>query len=242
MNEKSSDRAEVVPLTVLPGLICDSRMFAHTASDVPLCRVIDGFYGGADRIEAMADFAMARMPARSALLGHSMGARVALEIVRKAPQRVARLALVDTGVHAVKAGEREARYELRDLGREQGAAALVAAWLPPMVGDRARADATLMQCLADMAMDAGVDVFAAQTEALLSRPAVEDLLPTVTCPTLVAVGREDRWSPVEQHEAIAAAIPGARLRVIEEAGHMMPAETPSAFNEIVREWLAWPTQ
>lgn len=242
MNENSADRAEGVPLTILPGLLCDSRMFRGTVDDLPACNVIDEFYGGADRIDAMADYALTRMPAHGAVLGHSMGARVALEIARKAPDRVTRLALVDTGVHGVQPGERESRYRLRDLGREQGAAALVAHWLPRMVGDAARSDPALMRTLTDMATDAGVDIFAAQAEALLSRPDVEELLPTIDCPVLVAVGREDRWSPVAQHEAIASAIPGAQLRVIDGAGHMMPAETPAAFNEIVREWLAWPAQ
>ena len=105
------------PLVILPGLICDSRMFGETLAAFPESRVMGGFYGGADRIEAMADHVLARMPARAALLGHSMGARVALEIIRKTPDRVERLALVDTGVHPVKPGEREGRYRLRDLGR-----------------------------------------------------------------------------------------------------------------------------
>jgi pimeloyl-ACP methyl ester carboxylesterase len=203
-------------------------------------RVIDGFYGGADRIETMADYALDRLPASFALLGHSMGARVALEIWRKAPERVARLALVDTGIHPVREGEREGRYRLRDLGRSHGMAALVDAWLPPMMGDRARDDTGLMDRLRDMAISAGIEVFEAQIEALLNRPTLDSLLPTIDCPVLVAVGRDDRWSPVEQHEAIAAAIPGAALQVVDGAGHMMPAEQPSAFSRIVRDWLSQP--
>ncbi|PXA97670.1 alpha/beta hydrolase [Nostoc sp. 3335mG] len=225
-------------LVVLPGLLCDSRMF--DLSGFPNARVIDGFYAGANRIEAMADHALARLPASFALLGHSMGARVALEIWRKAPRRVARLALVDTGVHPVRDGERDGRYRLRDLGRSHGMAALVDAWLPPMMGDAAREDAALMDRLRGMAISAGIDTFEAQIEGLLNRPALDALLPTIDCPVLVAVGREDRWSPVEQHEAIAAAIPHATLQVVDGAGHMMPAEQPSAFARIVRDWLNQP--
>lgn len=223
-------------LAVLPGLLCDSRMFE--LSSVPHAQVVDGFYGGADRIESMADHALARLPASFALLGHSMGARVALEIWRKAPERVARLALVDTGIHPVRDGERDGRYRLRDLGRSHGMTALVDAWLPPMMGDGARKDAGLMARLCGMAISAGIETFEAQIEALLNRPALDALLPTIDCPVLVAVGREDRWSPVEQHEAIAAAIPGATLQVVDGAGHMMPAEQPSAFSHIVRDWLS----
>lgn len=213
-------------------------MFGETLAAFPDSEVVEGFYAGCDRIDAMAEYVMARMPDRCALLGHSMGARVALEIVRKVPDRVERLALVNTGIHPVKPGEREGRYRLRDLGRDEGMAALVSAWLPPMMGFAALRNEALMDTLYAMALAAGLSTFEAQIEALLNRPAVDTLLPTITCPTVAMVGRQDQWSPVAQHEFIAAAIPGAQLRVVEGAGHMMPAEAPQAFNSHVREWLA----
>jgi len=224
-------------MLILPGLLCDSRMFAHQVSALPGARVIDGLYGGANSIAAMADFALARAPDRFALLGHSMGARVALEVVRRAPHRVERLALADTGVHDVREGEREARQRLLDLGRAEGAAALVDAWLPGMLGRAATADEDLVATLRAMCIDAGVETYAAQIEALLTRPSVGDLLPRIACPTLVIVGEEDRWSPVSQHREIAAAIPAARLRIVAGAGHMAPAESPPAFNAALAEWL-----
>ena len=241
MSAKSNDQdGPGGPLIILPGLMCDSRMFAPTLAAFPDSGAIDGFYAGADRIEAMADYALARMPDRCALLGHSMGARVALEVYRKAPERVVRLALVDTGIHTPKPGEREGRYGLRDRGRTQGMAALVGHWLPPMVGFAGLRNEALMDSLYAMTLSAGLPVFEAQIEALLNRPSVDALLPTIACPTFAMVGRQDQWSPVAQHEAIVAAIPGAQLRVVEGAGHMMPAEAPEAFNQIVREWLSWP--
>lgn len=240
MSAKSDQDAET-PFVILPGLICDSRMFGDTLSAFPDSTVIDGFYGGADRIEAMADYALARLPERCALLGHSMGARVALEIIRKAPERVERLALVDTGVHPIKPGEEEGRYRLRDIGRTRGMAALVDQWLPPMVAKAALNNDALMTRLRDMAIAAGLMIFEAQIDALLNRPAVESLLPMIACPTFSIVGEKDQWSPVAQHEAIVAAIPDAQLRVVPGAGHMMPAEAPDAFNRFVSEWLAWPS-
>ena len=236
----SASPTPAAPLVILPGLICDSRMFGEALAAFPESRVMDGFYGGADRLEAMADHVLERMPARAALLGHSMGARVALEIIRKAPDRVERLALVDTGVHPVKPGEREGRYRLRDLGRAQGMAALVAQWLPPMMGDAAARDDALMARLTAMCVSAGLAVFEAQIEALLHRPALDALLPAIGCPTAAIVGDQDRWSPVAQHEAIATAIPGARLHVVPNAGHMLPVEAPDAFNRVVAQWLAMP--
>ncbi|MCI4592438.1 alpha/beta hydrolase [Sphingobium sp. BYY-5] len=239
--DRSLERGAKPPLVILPGLICDSRMFGETLAAFPGSMVVDGFYNGADRIEAMADHALAHMPERCALLGHSMGARVALEVLRKAPERVARLALVDTGVHPLKPGEREGRYHLRDIGRARGMAALVGEWLPPMMAADSLRDAALVDRLYAMAVAAGLTIFEAQIEALLNRPSVDALLPTIVCPTFAIVGQEDIWSPVAQHRAIAAAIPGAHLRVVPGVGHMMPAEAPLAFNQILGEWLDQPS-
>lgn len=228
-------------LAVLPGLLCDSRMFGSQVAAFG-AQVIDGFYGGAASIAAMAEYAIERLPARCVLLGHSMGARVALEVWRLAPERVQRLILADTGVHKVRPGEADARYALRDLGRRQGAAALVDAWLPPMIGPAHRGDAHLYAVLRDMAIDAGTDTYEAQVHALLNRPDAERSLDTVSCPLLAVVGRDDAWSPVSQHEDIVAQVTGAQLRVVENAGHMAPAEEPERFNAVLREWLLQPSE
>jgi pimeloyl-ACP methyl ester carboxylesterase len=227
-------------LAILPGLLCDGTMFARQVAALRGAVVVGGFYGTETRLEGMADYALARLPDRFALLGHSMGARVALEIVRKAPHRVSRLALADTGVHPAQPGEREKRYALRDLGRERGIGALVDEWLPPMLGPAARADEALVASLRQMCVSAGLERFEGQIEALLHRPALGDLLGAITCPTLVVVGEADAWSPVAQHEAIARRIPGAKLRVVPGAGHMLPAEAPAEFNAAIGQWLAWP--
>lgn len=224
-------------LMLLPGLICDSRMFAAQTARFPDAVVIDGF-GTLDRIEAMAHQALAAAPDRISLLGHSMGARVALEMYRLDPARIERLALVSTGVHGVKSSEPEKRQTLIDLGRAEGAAALVDCWLPPMVAPARIADTALMEPLREMCIAAGVDAFVAQVHALLGRPEVESLLPQITCPTLVAVGSADAWSPPAQHATMAALIPAARLCVIEGSGHMLPAEAPQDLNDAIADWLS----
>jgi pimeloyl-ACP methyl ester carboxylesterase len=218
--------------------MCDVRLFEAQVEDFD-ATVIGEFYGRADGISAMADHAIELMPERCALLGHSMGARVAVEIWRKAPERVERLALADTGMHPVRAGERESRMALLDLGERSGIDALVDAWLPPMLAPANVRDPALLDRLRRMCVDAGIAAYARQIEALLNRPDALSVLPTIDCPTLVIAGEEDAWSPVSQHEAIAAAIPGSRLRTIPEAGHMAPAERPDAFNRQIRDWLSW---
>ena len=227
-------------LLILPGLMCDAGMFAATLAAFPQACAIDDHYAGADDIGAMAEHVLASAPARFALIGHSMGARVALEVVHRAPDRVSRLMIADTGVHGVREGEAGSRHALRDLGRREGFDRLVDSWLPPMVGEAARADATLMASLRAMCLRAGQAVFEAQIEALLHRPDTDAALHALTCPVAVVVGAEDQWSTVDQHRDIAARIAQATLHVIAAAGHMAPAEQPQHFNTLIREWLAIP--
>lgn len=228
-------------LMLLPGLMCDSRMFTAQQAAFPDAICIDGF-GVTDNFRQMAQTALAAAPDRISLLGHSMGARVALEMVRMAPARIERLALVSTGVHPVQPGEREKRMELVSLGRNEGVDALIDRWLPPMLAPAHLDRADLMDRLRTMCRDVGVDAFAAQIDALLGRPDVESLLPAIACPTLVAAGSADQWSPPAQHAAFAEAIPGAHLHIIDGAGHMLPAEAPDAFNATIAAWLSLPSQ
>jgi hypothetical protein len=107
-----------------------------------------------------------------------------------------------------------------------------------MLGEKSKLNDRLVQELRAMCISAGLGGFERQTEALLGRPEVETLLPKIGCPTLVLVGREDAWSTVEQHRAIAGAVRGAQLDIIDQAGHMMPAEQPHKFNAIVQTWMA----
>ncbi len=228
------------PLVCLPGLICDARIFAGQRTRFGDLLAIDGF-GACRSLPEMAAYALARAPSRMSLLGHSMGARVALEMFRAAPERIERLALVSTGTHLPRPGEAEQRFKLRDLGISEGASALVDAWLPPMIAVANRRPA-IIDPLRQMCIDAGTEVFAAQIAALLDRPSVETLLPTIACPTLVAVGAEDIWSPPDQHRAIADVVPDARLEIIAGAGHMLPAEAPDALNAAIAAWLARPAR
>lgn len=222
---------------MLPGLMCDARVWTAQVATFGHARdVLVADYGDADSIVEMARRALAAAPPHFALAGHSMGARVALEIWRLAPHRVSRLALLDTGFHLPDEREPAARHALLAFGRENGIAALAERWLMPMIApDNRDADAT--QSLREMVIDAGLDRFAAQVRALLGRPEIETLLASVTVPVLVGVGSEDRWSPPAQLRAMAAKIPGAQFVEFAGAGHMAPAERPDAVNHALRLWL-----
>jgi pimeloyl-ACP methyl ester carboxylesterase len=126
---------------------------------------------------------------------------------------------------------------LLDISAQQGMQAFADAWLPPMVNPDRRSDASLMAPLTDMVMRATPEQHVRQIRALLNRPDATPLLGTITVPTLVMVGRQDEWSPLAQHQAITTAIRGARLEVVEDAGHMAPVEQPAAVTALLRSWL-----
>jgi pimeloyl-ACP methyl ester carboxylesterase len=226
-------------LLFLPGLICDARVFAPQLAAFAESRAIDG-YGQANTLEAMAQVALAQAPESFDLLGHSMGARVALEVFRLAPNRVRRLALVSTGVHPLGADEPAKRRALQAIGHERGFEALVDTWLPPMVAEGNRADATLYVPMRRMCLDQGLPVFDAQIEALLNRPEQESLLARIECPTLVMTGELDGWSGPAQHEAMAARLVDATLTIVPGAGHILPLEAPEAMNHAIAAWLEQP--
>jgi pimeloyl-ACP methyl ester carboxylesterase len=230
-----SDSGAVV---LVPGLLCDQDIWRDQIDTLGrdhdvLC---PGFMDHAS-IEAMAEDVLARAPAAFSLAGHSMGGRVALEVVRRAPERVTRLALLDTGHHPAKAGEATSRAALLRIARQEGMAALARRWLPPMVAAGRAADAALMDRLTAMVERASPALFERQVQALLDRPNAYRALASIRCPTAMIVGRLDTWSPPAQHEEMAARIPNAYLTVIDGAGHMSPVEQPDAVSAALLSWL-----
>lgn len=225
-------------LLFLPGLICDARVFAPQLAAFGDSRAVNG-YGTADSLQAMAEVALEQAPERFDLFGHSMGARVALEVFRLAPERVCRLALCSTGVHPLGKDEPQKRRDLQAIGHVRGFEALVDSWLPPMVAEANRSTA-LYESMRQMCLDQNQQLFDAQIEALLGRPEQERLLAQIACPTLVMTGELDTWSPPAQHEAIAARIADSTLVIVPGAGHMLPLEAPGAVNQAIASWLDKP--
>lgn len=230
-------------LLFLPGLICDARIFAPQTAAFAGSHVVDS-YGLADSLVDMARIALDQADALGAdqidVFGHSMGGRIALEMVRLAPHRVRRLALVSTGIHPRKEGEAESRAALQQIGYDHGFAALVDSWLPPMVAESNRADTASYNTMRDMCLSMGQVMFDAQIKALLARPEIESLLPQITSPTLVMTGEFDTWASPKQHAAIAACLPDAELVIVPGAGHMIQLEAPAAVNRAIADWLVRP--
>lgn len=226
-------------LYLLPGLLCDAYTFEYQKraleGDFDV-RVLDFF--GLDSMTAMAERVLADAPPRFSVCGFSMGGRVALQILRLAPERLERMCLLDTGVVPPGPAEPAARQVLVDLAYKEGMDAVCAAWLPPMLHPDRRKDPAFMGPLGDMVRRATPDIFAGQIRALLGRPDQTPLLPKINFPTVVAVGRQDEWSTVAQHEDFAKLIPNAKLVVIEDSGHFTPVEQPEALTAILRDMMA----
>jgi pimeloyl-ACP methyl ester carboxylesterase len=231
------------PLVLVPGLLCDPAVWEpQRAAFANRTSVFIPDHGTADSLERMAEQTLAAAPPRFALAGHSMGGRVALEILARAPERVERLALLDTGFEGLApgdAGEREraGRLKLLGIARERGMREMGIEWSKGMVHPQRLVDAPLMDAILDMIERATLGVFAAQIEALLNRPDRTALLRRIAVPTLVLCGHDDAWSNLDRHRVLARHIPGSELVDIPECGHMSTMERPAEVNQALLAWL-----
>lgn len=233
-------------LVLLPGLLCDGAVWqAQIAALSPQMDCHVAHYGALDDLAAMARHVLDTAPApRFSLAGHSMGGRVAFEVWRQAPERVQRLALLDTASQPLAPGEAGAtetrgRHALLDKARQHGMRAMADEWARGMV-HASRIGGPVFDTILDMFERSSPEIFAAQIKALLSRPDATPLLATITCPTLLLCGRDDAWSPPARHEAMQQAIAGATLVVLEQCGHMSTLEQPEAVSRAFTDWMARP--
>ena len=225
-------------LLLLCGLLCDETSWG----DIPRRLAAEAdvsitSFRGFSSIRAMANHVLALAPQRFAVAGHSMGGRVALEMIRSAPRRISGIALLNTGVHSVRGDEPQSRRRLLRVAKSQGMSALAAQWLPPLMGSDAARTAALMPRLTAMIEGFEPDAYAEQVNAMLERPDALSILPTIAVPTLLLSGSDDKWSPISQHESIRRRIPHATLFEVHGAGHMAPIERPEAVAVALREWL-----
>lgn len=231
------------PLLLIPGLMCNEAVWDPVIpwlSPLVSCRVVD--HGVANSLPLMAQQLLRDAPARFALAGHSMGARVAIEVFRQAPERVSRIALLDSGHLPLPLGEageqeKEKRHQLLHIARTQGVRSMARVWVQGMVHPQRLSDAALIESIVQMFERKTSEIFAAQIQVLLDRPDARPVLQALDVPTLIACGDQDLWAPVAQHQAMQALVPHAVLEVISDAGHMAPMERPQATAEVLLRWL-----
>ena len=230
--------ASPIPLILLSGLLCDEALWAHqteTLADMADITVAEMTQD--DTIEGMAERVLAGAPERFALAGLSMGGYAAQEIMRQAPERVERLALLDTSADAdtpEAKKQRQGYIAQLDLGPFRGVTSKL---LPFLIHQGRLDDDALVAAIKASARNVGTEAFARQQHAIMSRPDGRKDLNKIACPTLVLCGRQDALTPLTGHEEMAAAIPNASLVVIEDCGHLAPLERPAAVSSAMRAWL-----
>jgi pimeloyl-ACP methyl ester carboxylesterase len=228
------------PLVLLPGLLCDAALWEPQLDD--LADIADFFVADLTEHETMKDMAasvLRDVPWKEfALAGLSMGGYVAQEIVRQAPQRVTTLALLDTRSRGELPEETERRRALMKLAQSgRNFTPVTNRMLPFLVHESRVKDAPLVKVIREMAERTGIEAYIRQQNAIIARPEYRPMLPSIACPTLVLCGRQDRLTPLHNSEEMAQAIPGAKMVVVEECGHMSTLERPGEVNEVLRNWL-----
>jgi pimeloyl-ACP methyl ester carboxylesterase len=228
------------PLVLLPGLLCDAALWAPQVDALRGLAdpIVIGDLTRHDSMGAMAEATLALAPPRFALAGLSMGGYCAQEIMRRAPERVTRLALLDTSARADSDEQRSRRRGLIELAQKGEFKGVTPRLLPLLIHADRLVDKPLTTFVMGMAERVGMDAFLRQQKAIMGRPDGRPDLARIACPTLVLVGRQDVLTPVPLHEEIAAGVPGARLVVIEESGHLTTLERPGPVNEALEAWLS----
>ncbi len=228
----------MTPLVFLPGMMCDERLFTPQTEVLSADREIHHLSIGAHQsMQEIAADVLTQAPPHFALTGLSMGGIVAMEVIRQAPERVERLALLDTNPLAEAIDRQQAREPQMDKVKAGGLREVMRDELKPnYLVDGPLKPVVLDLCM-EMAEELGVEVFINQSLALQQRPDQQDTLRSINIPTLVLCGAEDRLCPIERHQLMHDLIVGSELVIIDDAGHMPTLEQPEATTAALAKWL-----
>lgn len=228
-----------LPLLLVPGLLCSARLYAPQVTALwPLGPVTVADHRRDADVAAIAARILADAPPRFALAGLSMGGYVAFAMLRQAPERIVRLALLDTSARPDTPEQSAGRETFIAMAEAGQLAAVVDTLAPRFLHRDRRTDATLNRVIRDMAADTGVAAFVRQQRAIMTQPDSRPQLASIACPTLVLVGEGDELTPPSLAQEIAAGIAGARLVTVPACGHLSTLEKPEAVNAALAEWLS----
>lgn len=226
-------------LILLPGQLCDEALWdsqLRALSDS--VRVIVADLTMDDSVGAMAERVLADAPAKFAVCGLSLGGYVAFEILRRAPDRVSHLGLMNTSARADEAYQVELRQRRVTAARIGTFKGVTPHFLPTIVSPANAANPAIADVVLAMTERVGRIAYERQQMAAITRPDCRDLLPAIAIPTLVIGGLQDRVTPPALQEEIAAGIPGARLMLLENCGHLAPLEQAGTVTQAMRDWLS----
>lgn len=225
-------------LILLPGLMCDEAVWEHQRQTLaPFAEVIIPVFRGYNSLVAMAEYVLSMAPERFSVIGHSMGGRVAWELMELAGNRIDRIAVMDTGIHPVSKEEPDKRQVLLDKAQAEGLKAVADDWIPGMVHPDRHEDKKLIDEITAMILRNSVEDFLGQQQALLERKDQTSTLSHISHEVLLVAGAADSHSPPAQHQLMAAQLNKSRLEVIPDAGHMVTMEKPEEVSTILLDWL-----
>lgn len=229
------------PLVLLPGMMCDARLFGPQISELSAdTAVMVAPITQGERVEEIASNLLDLLPQRFALAGLSMGGIVAMELLRRAPERIARVALMDTNPLAETpqvAAAREPQIVAAKSGRMLE---IIREEMKPNYLAPGPAQTDVLNLVMDMAETLGPDVFVRQSRALQRRPDQQTTLRKCKIPALVLCGAHDALCPIKRHAFMAELIPDAELVVLENAGHLPPLEQPQETTQALKHWMKRP--
>jgi pimeloyl-ACP methyl ester carboxylesterase len=230
--------AAALPIVLVPGLNCSARLYADQIAALwQFGPVTVADHRRDDSMAAIARRVLAAAPPLFALAGLSMGGYIAFEILRQAPGRVAKLALLDTGAGAEVPERTAQRQPLIQLAQQGRFADITDNQFPLLVYRERHSDAALKATVRAMNEETGPEAYCRQQQAIIDRPDSRPGLAAIACPTLVLVGDDDQLTPPALAHEMAAGIAGARLVVVPECGHLSTLERPQAVNEALVEWM-----
>ena len=220
---------------LIPGTLCDARVFGPLADRLNLKPVFAAPIAHADVREAAAAL-LETAPARFVAIGFSLGGFVVLELMREAPERLLGAVLIASNGHALQAGAEDARRGEVASARLRGTDAVIEQLWPRYVARSRLDDAGLKTLVLDMARDVGADLFAHQAELAISRPDSQETVRRTRVPLLSLIGTEDQMSPPARARSLAEA-PGSTLIELPESGHFVPLEAPEAVAGAINAWV-----
>ena len=227
-----------LPIVCIPGLACSPRLYIEQLPQ--LWRegpVSIAQHGGHESMAAIAESILASAPDRFTLIGLSMGGYISFEIMRRAPERVAKLALLDTSARPDTLEQTENRRTQMRAAEKGDVADIAETLFPRLVHPRRHGDERLRHIVRLMAEETGADAFIRQQRAIIGRPDSRPTLESIRCATLVLVGDSDELTPPDRAAEIAAGIRGARLITVPECGHISTLEQPSYVTQALLELL-----
>jgi len=228
-------------LLLVPGLVCDDALWRHQVEDLSDIAniVVTDKHTRFPTIKEIAEAIVSEAPPSFALAGLSMGGFIALEIVRSFPERVQRMAILDSNARADTPEKAESRYQMIEQVKQGRFEKVASSLLPLFVHPDRMEDRNLVDEITGMVGRVGADNYIRQQHAIISRRDHVAHLGKIECPTCVVCGKQDILTPPELSEEIAESVPDAKLHVIDDCGHLTTMERPAVVSAVMRQWLTF---